>query len=76
MNDTQDLTHRIKPDGIERSYPADAASWSGDGRLLPISVEAIQHWLRGIPKPADAVDTLVTNDGAPSELVQSGDSTD
>ena len=45
----------LRRDGIERSYPADAAPWLGDGRLLPIPVHSIQHWLRGIPNPQLAV---------------------
>jgi outer membrane lipoprotein LolB len=54
---------RLRRDGIERSYPADAAPWLGDGRLLPIPVLSIQHWLRGIPNPQLAVTHIETRDG-------------
>ena len=54
---------QLRRDGIERSYPADAAPWLGDGRLLPIPVHSIQHWLRGIPNPQLAVTHIETRDG-------------
>lgn len=63
---------RLKRDGIERSYPADAAPWLGDGRLLPIPVDAIQHWLRGIPDPGSSVTQLQTRAGLLRELTQDG----
>ena len=53
----------LRRDGIERSYPADAAPWLGDGRLLPIPVRSIQHWLRGIPNPQLAVTNVETRNG-------------
>lgn len=59
-------------DGIERLYPADAAPWLGDGRLLPIPVVSIRHWLRGIPDPDKPVTTLVTAGGLAQHIEQEG----
>ena len=59
-------------DGIERSYPADAAPWLGDGRLLPIPVQALDHWLRGIPDPELELELLETGEGLAQRLVQAG----
>lgn len=59
-------------DGIERLYPADAAPWLGDGRLLPVPVASIQHWLRGIPDPDKPLDLLRTRDGIAQQIEQDG----
>ena len=62
----------VTRDGIERSYPADAAPWLGDGRLLPIPLSAIQHWLLGIPAPDTPLEALETSDGLARTLEQAG----
>jgi outer membrane lipoprotein LolB len=51
---------RVHRDGIARLYPADAAPWLPDGTLLPVPIDSIRHWLRGIPDPAQPLDALVT----------------
>ena len=65
------LIHLVR-DGIERSYPADAAPWLGDGRLLPIPVQAIDHWLRGVPDPDRELEFLETDAGLAQRIVQDG----
>lgn len=63
---------KLRRDGIERRYPADAAPWLGGERLLPIPVDALQHWLRGLPDPQAPVDALDTEDGLARHLEQRG----
>lgn len=63
---------RVRRDGIERSYPADAAPWLPNGTLLPIPVDAIAYWLRGVPAPGRAVDELELHDGRASSIRQAG----
>jgi len=63
---------KLSRDGIDRLYPADAAPWLGGDRLLPIPVEALQFWLRGLPAPDTPVHTLRSGEGHILELVQEG----
>ena len=42
---------RVRRDGIERLYPADAAPWLAGDTLLPIPMASIKDWLRGLPDP-------------------------
>ena len=63
---------RVRRDGIERSYPADAAPWLPNGALLPIPVESIAWWLRGVPDPARPIDELVYGDGRAGTIRQGG----
>ncbi|WOJ95012.1 lipoprotein insertase outer membrane protein LolB [Congregibacter variabilis] len=63
---------RVKRDGIERLYPADAAPWLHGGTLLPVPVGSIQHWLRGVPDPAQPVTLLVTDNALASRIEQNG----
>ena len=62
----------LRRDGIERVYPADAAPWLGPEHLLPIPVDALQYWLRGIPDPGVAIDRLETLEGRATRLEQRG----
>ncbi len=63
---------RVQRDGIERLYPADAAPWLPGEALLPIPVNAIQYWLRGIPAPSAPVDALVLEDALARSFSQNG----
>jgi outer membrane lipoprotein LolB len=63
---------RVARDGIERLYPADAAPWLPGGDLLPIPVEAIRHWIRGVPDPGLPVDTLTLQNARAATLAQGG----
>lgn len=62
----------VRRDGIERLYPADAAPWLPGGALLPVPVDSIQHWLRGIPDPALDTTVLETEDGLARVIDQEG----
>jgi outer membrane lipoprotein LolB len=62
----------VRRDGIERLYPADAAPWLPDGSLLPIPVEALRYWLRGLPDPTAASSELERENALASELRQAG----
>jgi len=63
---------RVKRDGIERLYPADAAPWLPGGTLLPVPVDSIKYWLRGLPNPAQAIAVLETDNALASRIEQSG----
>lgn len=63
---------RVKRDGIERLYPADAAPWLPGGTLLPVPVNSIQYWLRGVPDPTQAVTHLATDNALASRIEQNG----
>lgn len=63
---------RVERDGIARLYPADAAPWLPEGQLLPVPIEAIRYWLRGMPDPSNDVDALVFEDGNARLLEQAG----
>lgn len=63
---------RVSRDGIDRLYPADAAPWLGDGRLLPVPVSALHHWLLGRPDPAQPIQVVVTENGLAQHLAQDG----
>ncbi|EAQ98969.1 lipoprotein insertase outer membrane protein LolB [Congregibacter litoralis] len=63
---------RVKRDGIERLYPADAAPWLSGGQLLPVPVNSIQHWLRGVPDPAIATADLETENALATRIEQNG----
>ncbi|MDP5054680.1 MAG: outer membrane lipoprotein LolB, partial [Congregibacter sp.] len=54
----------VRRDGIERLYPADAAPWLPGDTLLPVPVDSIGHWLRGVPDPALPVTLLNVDFGA------------
>jgi outer membrane lipoprotein LolB len=62
----------VRRDGIERLYPADAAPWLPDGSLLPIPVDALRFWLRGLPDPEAENAELIREDALASELRQGG----
>lgn len=63
---------RVSRDGIDRLYPADAAPWLPDGRLLPIPLSSLHHWLLGRPDPGASVDALTTENGLMRQLSQGG----
>ncbi|EED33911.1 outer membrane lipoprotein LolB [gamma proteobacterium NOR5-3] len=62
----------VKRDGIERLYPADAAPWLPGGTLLPVPVDSIEHWLRGVPDPAQPVTALETDNALARRIEQNG----
>lgn len=63
---------RLQRDGIERLYPADAAPWLPEGKLLPVPVNAIQHWLRGVPDPTLRLDALQLENALALRIEQDG----
>ncbi|WOJ98312.1 lipoprotein insertase outer membrane protein LolB [Congregibacter brevis] len=63
---------RVKRDGIERLYPADAAPWLSNGALLPVPVASIHHWLRGVPDPLLPVSDLETDEALAKGFEQNG----
>lgn len=63
---------RVRRDGIERLYPADAAPWLPGEKLLPVPIEAIQHWLKGVPAPSKTIDKLEHGSGVAKTLWQQG----
>jgi outer membrane lipoprotein LolB len=64
---------KVRRDGIERRYPPDAAPWLPGGALLPIPVEALEHWLRGVPAPDTPVEVLELGaDGRALRIEQDG----
>jgi outer membrane lipoprotein LolB len=63
---------QVTRDGIARLYPADAAPWVGAGRLLPVPVSSLHHWLLGRPDPGQPVQGLETRDGLATALTQEG----
>jgi outer membrane lipoprotein LolB len=67
---------RVRRDGIDRLYPADAAPWLPDGQLLPIPIGSLHYWLRGVPDPALPVARLEYRDGRASAITQAGWSID
>ncbi len=62
----------VRRDGIERSYPADAAPWLPNGALMPIPIDSIHYWLRGIPDPNRPIGELSTQDGLARTIRQEG----
>jgi outer membrane lipoprotein LolB len=62
----------VKRDGIERLYPADAAPWLPGGTLLPVPVDSIEHWLRGVPDPEQPVTALETDNALARRIEQNG----
>lgn len=63
---------RVRRDGIDRLYPADAAPWLPSGALLPIPVTSIRHWLMGIPDPNKPVSEFALEDALAQSFVQEG----
>ena len=63
---------RVRRDGVERRYPADAAPWLPGGALLPIPVDSVHFWLRGVPDPAVPVQHLTLEAGRALGFSQSG----
>jgi outer membrane lipoprotein LolB len=63
---------RVRRDGIERLYPADAAPWLPDGSLLPVPVDSIRHWLRGVPDPDLPLAMLERDDALAKRMEQAG----
>ncbi|WP_439101894.1 lipoprotein insertase outer membrane protein LolB [Congregibacter sp.] len=63
---------RVKRDGIERLYPADAAPWLSGGQLLPVPVDSIHHWLRGVPDPSLPTAHLETDNALAARIEQNG----
>lgn len=63
---------KVRRDGIERRYPADAAPWLPGGSLMPIPIDAIHYWLRGIPDPTRPIDELGVEDGLARVIRQEG----
>lgn len=63
---------RVRRDGVERRYPADAAPWLPGGALLPIPVDSLRFWLRGVPDPALPVNSLTLEAGRALGFSQSG----
>lgn len=63
---------RVQRDGIARLYPADAAPWLPGGTLLPVPIDSIRHWLKGLPDPAQPVDDLVFENALASTISQAG----
>ncbi|MFT4768215.1 MAG: outer membrane lipoprotein LolB [Glaciecola sp.] len=63
---------RVKREGIERLYPADAAPWLPGGTLLPVPIDSIQHWLLGVPDPAQPVTLLDTDNALANRIEQNG----
>jgi len=67
---------RVRRDGIDRLYPADAAPWLPDGQLLPIPLSSLHYWMRGVPDPALPVVRLEYRNGRASAIAQAGWSID
>jgi len=67
---------RVRRDGIDRLYPADAAPWLPDGQVVPIPISSLHYWLRGVPDPALPVTRLEHRDGRASAITQAGWSID
>jgi outer membrane lipoprotein LolB len=63
---------RVRQDGIERLYAADAAPWLPGAAPLPIPVDSIRHWLRGVPDPEQDIDRLVLDNALAQEIEQRG----
>lgn len=63
---------RVERDGIERLFPADAAPWLPGGTLLPIPIDSIQHWLKGVPDPSLPISALEIDDALATRLEQNG----
>lgn len=60
---------RVRRDGIDRLYPADGAPWLPNGALLPIPMDSIQFWLRGLADPALSIESSEA-EGVTPELIQ------
>ncbi|MEM1141710.1 MAG: lipoprotein insertase outer membrane protein LolB [Pseudomonadota bacterium] len=63
---------RIEREGIERLYPANAAPWLSSSTALPIPIESIPFWLRGLPDPYQTDQNSVIEDGLIRSLEQAG----
>lgn len=63
---------RVRRDGIERLYPADAAPWLPGAELLPIPVGSLHYWLRGVPDPRLALSELELADARAVRFKQAG----
>lgn len=63
---------RVERDGIERLFPADAAPWLPGGALLPIPIDSIQHWLKGVPDPTLPASLVETEDALATRIEQNG----
>jgi outer membrane lipoprotein LolB len=63
---------RVSRDGIARLYPADAAPWLPGGTLLPVPIDSIRYWLKGLPDPSHLIDALVIQDALAREIRQNG----
>ncbi|GAB5415451.1 MAG: lipoprotein insertase outer membrane protein LolB [Congregibacter sp.] len=63
---------RVERDGIARLYPADAAPWLPEGQLLPVPIDAIRYWLRGMPAPDRTLEDLQLADALAESLTQDG----
>lgn len=63
---------RVRRDGIERLYPADAAPWLPGGRLLPVPMDSIHYWLRGIPDPHLPIDDVEHKNATALVISQAG----
>ncbi len=61
---------RIRQDGIQRLYQADAAPWLPGAAPLPVPVTSIRYWLRGVPDPQLGLDDLTFRDGLAERLAQ------
>jgi len=63
---------RVRRDGIERRYPADAAPWLPDGQLLPVPVNSLRYWVRGVPDPVAGEAEVLSDGGLAVRLAQAG----
>lgn len=63
---------RVRRDGIDRLYPADAAPWLPDGQLLPIPIASLHFWLRGVPDPSLSLEQLETAAARAALIRQAG----
>jgi outer membrane lipoprotein LolB len=63
---------RVSRDGIARLYPADAAPWLPGGTLLPVPIDSIRYWLKGLPDPNHLIDALMIQDALAREIRQNG----
>ncbi|MFK7829124.1 MAG: lipoprotein insertase outer membrane protein LolB [Congregibacter sp.] len=63
---------RVRRDGIERLYPADAAPWLPGKRLLPVPIQSVHYWLRGVPDPDIPIDQLEHDDALAIAITQAG----
>lgn len=61
---------RLRRDGIDRLYPADGAPWLANGSLLPVPVDSIRYWLRGLPDPTKTVEALTLDDATAKSMIQ------